>query len=76
MAYRPRDYHESVMIRCITLRSGQVGYTHTHTHSLAAKEEEVQPEPGEDQHDDGDGEAEDEPRAEVYHLRIWITTGK
>lgn len=36
----------------------------------------MKPEPGEDQHDDGDGEAEDEPRAEVYHLRIWITTGK
>lgn len=46
----------------------------THTHLLAAEEEEVQPEPGEDQHDDGDGEAEDEPRAEIDHLCIWITT--
>lgn len=51
-------------------------HAHIHRHSLAAKEEEVQPQPGEDQHDDGDGEAEDEPRAEVYHLCVWITTGK
>lgn len=36
----------------------------------------MQPEPGEHQHDDGDGKAEDEPRAEVYHLCVWITAGK
>lgn len=34
----------------------------------------MQPQPGEDQHDDGNGEAEYEPRAKVYHLRVWITT--
>ena len=84
--YRQEDYHESIMMRCITKR-----WTHntiislyivskihirTEIHSLAAKEEEVQPQPGEDQHDDGDGEAEDEPRAKVYYLRLWITTRK
>lgn len=36
----------------------------------------MKPQPGEDQHDDGNGEAEDEPRAEVDHFCVWITTGK
>lgn len=49
---------------------------HTNTHLLAAEKEAVQPQPGEDQHDDGDGEAEDEPRAEVDHFCVWITTGQ
>lgn len=53
-----------------------ITHTDKNTHLLAAEEEEVQPEPGEDQHDDGDGEAEDEPRAEIDHLCVWITTGK
>lgn len=54
----------------------QWGYKLRNNHLLAAKEEEVQPQPGEHQHDDGDGEAEDEPRAEIDHLRIWITSRK
>lgn len=54
----------------------QRGHKLRNNHLLAAKKEEVQPQPGEHQHDDGDGEAEDEPRAEIDHLRIWITARK